>query len=71
MLTTVDNPYDPNQDYDKWMNWDHDHEYYTAEYLARLAQVPDDADDATVNAIIDQAQQEIMNADTLGIYKIV
>lgn len=71
MLTTIDNPYDPLTDYDKWMMWDQDHDYYTAEYLASLAIVPDDATDEEADVIIKQAQQEIMNADVLGIYKLV
>jgi hypothetical protein len=36
MLTTSDNPYNPYEDYNKWMQWDHDMGYYTQEYVARL-----------------------------------
>ena len=71
MLTTSDNPYDPRVDYDKWMQWDHDKGYNTSEYLARLAVVPDDATDTERDAIIDEAQKEIVEANVLGIYKIL
>jgi hypothetical protein len=71
MLTTTDNPWDPYTHWDAWSQWDHDHGYNTAEYLARIANVPEDADDETANELIDQAQQEIIKANVLGIYEIV
>lgn len=36
MLTTVDNPFNPKTDYDKWQQWDEDNGYYTESYIARL-----------------------------------
>lgn len=36
MLTTIDNPYDPHEEYDKWYEWDVDNGYHTSSYLARL-----------------------------------
>lgn len=71
MLTTVDNPFNPKTDYIKWMEWDQQHGYYTAEYVARLCQMDEELDDDSMDKIIEQAQKEIMDADELGIYKLV
>jgi len=70
MLTTIDNPYQPSKDYEKWQQWDQDHGYFTAEYLARVANVPVDADDDDAEELIDTAIQEILKNDVLGIYKL-
>ena len=31
VLTTLDNPYDPHEDYDKWSIWDEENGYYTVQ----------------------------------------
>lgn len=71
MLTTIDNPYDPRTEYTKWMQWDQEHGYFTAEYIASLCSFSNEMDDAAMDKIIQQAQMEIMEADELGIYKLV
>ena len=72
MLTTVDNPYDPKKDYLKWLQWDHDHGYNTQEYLARIANVSlDTEDDTLIEERIDQAIAEIIDNDSIGVYKVV
>lgn len=37
MITTIDNPYDPKEDFSKWYQWDIENGYNTSEYVARLA----------------------------------
>jgi len=71
MLTTVDNPYDPNDDYDKWLQWDHEHGYYTQELLARVAPIDDDVSDDDKVRIITEAINQIIDGDQLGIYKTI
>ena len=68
MLTTVDNPYDPRIDYEKWLKFDHDNGYYTQELLARVAPLVENEED---NDLVDEAQRQIVDADMLGIYKIL
>lgn len=74
MLTTIDNPYNPKTEYDKWRQWDIENEYRTEEYLARMTDIPDDADlgnDWVVNDLTNQAVHKILENDVLGIYKLV
>lgn len=73
MLTTVDNPYDPRIDYDKWLKFDHDNGYYTQELLARVAPLVENEEDNDdlANDMVDEAQKQIVDADMLGIYKIL
>ena len=37
MLTTIDNPYNPYLDWDKWLNWDLAHGYDCCGKVARIA----------------------------------
>lgn len=70
MLTTIDNPYNPNDDYDLWYQYDHDHGYNTNEYLARIANVPQDASDDERDALIQDAIEEILKINLFGLWKL-
>lgn len=72
MLTTTDNPFSPKVDYDKWKQYDEDNKHYTAEYLARIVDLPNDADledDQLIEELTLNAIEEIVEHDVLGIYK--
>lgn len=74
MLTTIDNPYNPKTDYDKWRQWDIENEYNTEEYLARMTDIPDDVDlgnDWIVNGLTNEAVHRILENDMLDLYKLV
>lgn len=58
VLTTVDNPYDPFEEFDKWFEYDMTHGYNTCGLVDRLTRTSDEFGDAkqeemTVNAIDD------------------
>lgn len=71
MLTTIDNPYDPHDDYVKWLTWDRENGYDTQEYLARIANVSPEMEDDEIDSLIDQAMTEIIVNDTLGNYILI
>lgn len=72
MLTTVDNPYSPKDNYDKWKQWDEDNGYNTESFIARLIDSDIDMDDElSMNEAIDNAKQEILDNDVLKVYKLV
>lgn len=71
MLTTVDNPYNPFVQFDLWHSFDIQKGYYTLEYLARIAKTSDELSDADYEASIDDAINEILFFNVLGIYQKV
>lgn len=71
MLTTIDNPYDPFDNFDEWKAFDESKGYYTCEYLARIAKTSDELSQADEDLAIDEAIDEILKMNILGIYKKV
>ena len=71
MLTTVDNPYDPFTQWDEWFAWDQTAGYHTPGLLARVARLSDDLAEADVNRAIQQAIDEIVKENVLGVFKKV
>ena len=71
MLTTIDNPFDPFTQWDEWKRFDEDMKYYTCEYLARIAKTSDDLSDADNEMAIEDAINEIVSLNILGIYRKV
>lgn len=70
-LTTVDNPFDPFEQFDEWFLWDTSHGYNSAAYLARIARVSDQLTDEQNAAEIERAIDEIVKLDFQNIYKKV
>jgi len=68
MLTTVDNPYDPFTQWDEWYAWDQAAGYHTPGLLARIAKVGDDLADADQHLAIQQAIDEIVEENVLGVF---
>lgn len=69
MLTTVDNPFDPFDDYDNWRRYDEDHYYpNTNSYLARIVNLTDDMSQKEEDEEIERAIDEIIEFNPLGIY---
>lgn len=71
MLTTVDNPFNPRTDFEKWLEWDNEHEYYTCQYLARVASPPPDLAEDEEEGYWQAAIDSIIENDFLGIYIVV
>ena len=71
MLTTIDNPFDPFAQWDEWKRFDEDMQYYTCEYLARIAKTSDDLSDADNESAIEDAINEIVSLNILGVYRKV
>lgn len=71
MITTVDNPYNPFLQFDEWYAYDTSMGYNTCAYLSRIAKTSDDISDADNAVIINDAINEIIYHDILGIYQKV
>lgn len=71
MLTTIDNPFDPFTQFDEWLAFDTSSGYHTSAFLARIAFSSDELSEADQSKAIEEAIEEIVQENVLGIYKKV
>lgn len=69
MLTTIDNPFDPFDDFDSWYQYDVDKGYNSCAYLARIARTSDQLSDYENDKEVERAIDEIILYDFMNIYK--
>ena len=70
-LTTIDNPYDPFEQFTSWYLFDVENHYNTLSLLARLSNTSDDMSQDEVDEETERAIDEIIKQDFLNIYKKV
>ena len=68
MLTTVDNPFNPFEDYKSWLSFDKEHSYDSSERLMRIAKLSDEMSMVEEEREIERAIDEIIKYDILNIY---
>ncbi len=68
MLTTIDNPFDPFEQFTSWMLFDKEKGYDSSERLMRIANISDDMTQKEVDEEIERAIDEIIKYDFLNIY---
>ena len=68
-LTTIDNPYDPFDQFDDWYRYDRDKGYNSCSYLDRIAKTSDSLSDSENNKEIERAIDEIIKYDFMNVYK--
>ena len=71
MLTTVDNPFDPFEQFSSWFLFDVEKGYNTCAYLDRIARTSDQLSDAENDEELERAMDEIISNDFMNIYKKV
>ena len=71
MLTTTDNPYDPFTQFVEWYAYDMQQGYATCSYVARITKTSEELSEADNELAIEQAIDEILEFNLLGIYKKV
>ena len=71
MLTTVDNPFDPFEQFDEWLMFDIEKGYDTCGMLDRMSDVTNDLSQKEIDREIEKAIDEIIKCDFLDIYKKV
>ena len=69
MLTTIDNPYDPFEQFESWYLFDVMKGYNSCAYLARVARTSDELSDVENLEEIERAIDEIIKNDFMNIYK--
>jgi uncharacterized lipoprotein YddW (UPF0748 family) len=68
MLSTIDNPFDPFEDYPAWYAWDTASGYHTNSYLARIVHTSDELSVADQAQAIEDAIDEIVTMNINGMY---
>lgn len=71
MLTTVDNPFDPFEQFTSWFLFDVEKGYNSCGKLARIANVSESMSETEFNNEIDSAIDKLIKVDFLDIYKKV
>lgn len=70
-LTTVDNPFDPFEEFVSWFLFDVEKGYNSCDYLGRIARTSDSLSDEENNREVERAIDEIIKYDFMNIYKKV
>ena len=70
-ITTLDNPFDPIDEFDDWYSFDTDKGYNTCAYLDRIALTSDSLSDQENLDEIERAIDEIIKFDFENKYKKV
>lgn len=68
-LTTIDNPYDPFEQFDQWFVYDSIKGYNSCSYLARIARTSEQLTTEENEKEIERAIDEIVLYDFMNIYK--
>ena len=69
MLTTVDNPFDPFDDFTSWFLFDIEKGYDSCGKVMRIAKLSDDLTEKEEDVEIERAIDEIIKYDPLDVYK--
>ena len=70
-ITTIDNPYDPQVDFEQWYMWDVTNGYNTCALLGRIAKTSEQLSDEENEIESERAIDEIIKYDFQNIYKKV
>ena len=68
MLTTIDNPYNPFENFKAWYLFDVQNGYNSCSYLARIARISDEMTELENDEEIERAIDEIIEYDFRNIY---
>ena len=71
MLTTIDNPFDPFEQFDSWFLFDVEKGYNSFYYLGRIAKTSEQLSDDENNKEIERAIDEIIKYDFTNTFKKV
>lgn len=68
MLTTLDNPFNPFTEFDKWKQFDESKKYYTLSYLGRIVDYSNCTTEEEKRTARENAIEEIISLNPLNIY---
>lgn len=68
MLTTIDNPFDPFEQFTSWFLFDVEKGYNSCAYLGRIARTSDEFSEEENNREVERAIDEIIKYDFMNVY---
>ena len=68
MVTTIDNPHSPFDDFPSWYDYDVRSGYHTSALLGRIVQVSDQQSEADYELAVEQAVDEIVKENVSGMF---
>lgn len=71
MLSTIDNPFNPFENFDSWFLFDVEKGYNSCDYLGRIAKTSEQLSDEENNEEIERAIDEIIKYDFTNTFKKV
>ena len=71
MLSTIDNPFNPFEQFTSWLLFDKEKGYNCCERLARIAQYSEDMTDLEIAVETERAIDRIIELDFMDVYKKV
>lgn len=71
MLTTVDNPYDPNTHWDEWDRWDQQAGYFTTAFLGRVVMQSTDLSEPDQDQALEDAMNQIVTENVSGMHRLI
>lgn len=69
MLSTIDNPFNPFEDFRNWFMFDIEKGYYSCSRVARVARLSNEMTQSETDIEIERAIDEIVKYDFMNIYK--
>lgn len=71
MLTTIDNPHSPFDDFDAWYSYDLRHGHHTSSLIDRLTYTSYEISESDYNVLLDDVIDEIVRENVSGMHKKV
>ena len=68
MLSTIDNPFNPFDDFTSWYLYDISKGYNCSERVARIANLSDDLTESEANEAVEKAIDDLIVSDPLGLF---
>ena len=68
-ITTIDNPYDPFDDFEHWLLFDKEKGYNTSDKLGRLTNLRNDMSSVEENIEVEKGIDKLIEIDPLSIYE--
>ena len=69
MLTTIDNPFDPFEQFDSWLMFDKEKGYDSCEKLARLVELTSDMTQKEIDEATEKAIEKLIKYDFTHTFK--